>query len=35
MGRSTHDSTGRNGPQLTWAIGANGELTHISEVQRR
>ena len=34
MGRSKHESTGRNGPQLTWAFGANGELAHISEVER-
>lgn len=34
MGKSKHDSTGSNGPRLTWAIAANGELVHISEVQR-
>ena len=29
-----HESAERNGPQLTWAIGANGEPAHISEVER-
>ena len=29
-----HNSAERNGPQLTWAIGANGEPSHISEVER-
>ena len=34
MGRSRHESAGRNGSQLTWAIGANGELAHVCEVER-
>ena len=34
MGRSKHKSIVRNGLQLTWAIGANGVLVHISEVER-
>ena len=29
-----HNSAERNGPQMTWAIGANGEPSHISEVER-
>ena len=34
MGKANHVSTDRNGPQLTWAIGANAELAHIGEVKR-
>ena len=34
MSRSKHDSAERNGPKLTWAIAANGELAYISEVER-
>ena len=34
MSRRRHDSPDGNGPQLTWAIGANSKPAHISEVER-
>ena len=34
MSRRKHDGAERNGPKLTWAIGANGGPAHISEVER-
>ena len=34
MSRRRHDGPDRKGPQLTWAIGSNGEPAHISEMER-
>ncbi|MXW91230.1 MAG: hypothetical protein F4114_16150 [Rhodospirillaceae bacterium] len=33
MPRDKPNSAGRNGARLTWAVGANGETTHISEAE--
>ena len=33
MPRDKPNGAGRNGAKLTWAVGANGETTHISEAE--